>query len=112
MENETRPSSSRGDRSGRSPTSAPMALALPPAPPSAAAATLRAAPSAWRRWAWRVALGALLLAAAGAAAFKAWGVFGPAGVQASSAPGADEKKKEPAAVAVQKAEQGAISAYT
>jgi membrane fusion protein (multidrug efflux system) len=69
-----------------------------------------------RRWAWRVALGALLLAALGAAAFKARGVFGPAKVQASSAPGADEKKdekkKEPPAVAVHKAERGAISAYT
>jgi membrane fusion protein (multidrug efflux system) len=63
-----------------------------------------------------VAVGTLLLAAAAGAAFKARGVFGPAKVQASSAPGAgekkDETKKEPAAVAVRKAERGAISAYT
>jgi membrane fusion protein (multidrug efflux system) len=50
-----------------------------------------------------------------AAAFKARGAFGPSRVEASSspAPKKDEKKeKDPAAVAVQAAEVGAISAYT
>jgi membrane fusion protein, multidrug efflux system len=72
-------------------------------------------PSRRRRWVVRAAVGVLLVAALAAAGLKARGLLGPSRVEASSAPDAkkDEKKeKEPAAVAVQAATLGAISAYT
>jgi RND family efflux transporter MFP subunit len=68
-----------------------------------------------RRWLFRLAVGVAVAGALAAAAFKARGVLGPSRVEASSspAPQKDEKKeKDPAAVAVQAAEVGAISAYT
>jgi membrane fusion protein (multidrug efflux system) len=68
-----------------------------------------------RRWAWRAGLAVVLVAAAVAAAVKARGGLGPARVEASSSPAADKdgkKEKEPAAVAVEEAALGPISAYT
>lgn len=73
-------------------------------------------PSRRRRWLLRVTIGVAVAAAVVAAGLKARGALGPSGVQASSSPSPankdGKKEKEPAAVAVQAAEQGSISAYT
>ena len=73
-------------------------------------------PSRRRRWLLRLGLGAAVVAVLVAAGLKARGALGPARVEASSSPDPgkkdDKKEKEPAAVAVQAAELGPISAYT
>lgn len=73
-------------------------------------------PSPRRRWLLRLGVGAVAVAALTAAGLKVRDVLGPSRVEASSSPEAakkdDKKEKEPAAVAVEAAAIGPISAYT